>query len=122
MASDGAFAPNICTKTPAYATLRPGTYTEKTIVRRDRTTASSHGKSPSPESNMSLSTRCSGSKARRGAAVGFIALVALLAPAPVATADRQQDEDRRSVIVLPGAKGAEGITQAKAARSTPATS
>jgi sugar lactone lactonase YvrE len=59
---------------------------------------------------MSLSTRCSGSKARRGAAVGFIALVALLAPAPVATADRQQDEDRRSVIVLPGAKGAEGIT------------
>jgi sugar lactone lactonase YvrE len=59
---------------------------------------------------MSLSTRCSGSKARRGAAVGFIALVALLAPAPVATADRQQDEDLRSVIVLPGAKGAEGIT------------
>ncbi|WP_308410999.1 hypothetical protein [Arthrobacter sp. AFG20] len=42
--------------------------------------------------------------------MGFIALVALLAPAPVATADRQQDEDRRSVIVLPGAKGAEGIT------------
>lgn len=42
--------------------------------------------------------------------MGFIALVALLAPVPVATADRQQDEDRRSVIVLPGAKGAEGIT------------
>lgn len=57
---------------------------------------------------MRLSTRNSGS-ARRRAAIGLIALASLLVPAPVMAASQPQSEDGHSVIVLPGAKGAEGI-------------
>lgn len=56
---------------------------------------------------MRHSIRKSGSS--RHAAIGLIALAALLVPAPVASAGQQHSEERRSVIVLPGAKGAEGI-------------
>src|SRR5688572_17456560 len=84
------------------------TYTEKTIVRSSRTTASSHGNQPIPESIMRLSTKNSGS-ARRRAAAGLVAVAALLVPAPLASAGEDHSKDRHPVIVLPGAKGAEGI-------------
>lgn len=61
---------------------------------------------------MRLSTRNSGS-ARRRAAAGLAALAALLVPAPLASAasvSEDNSKDRLPVIVLPGAKGAEGIT------------
>lgn len=46
---------------------------------------------------------------RRRAAAGFLALAALLVPAPVASAG---DDDAAPVILLDGAKGAEGIAAA----------
>lgn len=49
-------------------------------------------------------------KARRRAAAGLVALAALLIPAPVASAGQAQSEDESKVILLDGAKGAEGIT------------
>ncbi|MFJ5699712.1 hypothetical protein [Arthrobacter sp. NPDC093139] len=60
---------------------------------------------------MRLSTKNSGS-ARRRAAAGLAALAALLVPAPLApaaSASEDNSKDRLPVIVLPGAKGAEGI-------------
>ncbi|MHA7221324.1 SMP-30/gluconolactonase/LRE family protein [Arthrobacter sp. RHLT1-20] len=51
-------------------------------------------------------------KAIRRAAVGVLALAAFLVPAPLAAAsgaDRDDRDDRPSVIKLPGATGAEGI-------------
>jgi sugar lactone lactonase YvrE len=57
---------------------------------------------------MRHSTGNSGS-ARRRAAIGLVALASLLVPAPVVAAGQPQSEDGHSVIVLPGAKGAEGI-------------
>lgn len=52
--------------------------------------------------------RASG-KTRRRAAAGLAALAALLIPAPVASAGQAQSGDESSVILLDGAKGAEGI-------------
>ncbi|WP_104139403.1 SMP-30/gluconolactonase/LRE family protein [Arthrobacter sp. ZGTC131] len=49
-------------------------------------------------------------KTRRRAAAGLVALAALLIPAPVASAGQAQSEDESEVILLDGAKGAEGIT------------
>ena len=46
----------------------------------------------------------------RRAAVGILALAAFLVPAPLATAARADRDDRTSVITLPGATGAEGIS------------
>lgn len=57
---------------------------------------------------MRLSTKHSGS-ARRRAAAGLVAITALLVPVPLASADGNPSKDRHPVIVLPGAKGAEGI-------------
>jgi hypothetical protein len=60
---------------------------------------------------MRLSTRNPGS-ARRRAAAGLVAIAALLVPAlPALPASAGEDHarDRHPVIVLPGAKGAEGI-------------
>lgn len=48
-------------------------------------------------------------KMRRRAAAGLAALAALLIPAPVASAGQAQSGDESSVILLDGAKGAEGI-------------
>ncbi len=48
-------------------------------------------------------------KALRRAAVGVLALAALLVPAPMAAAARSGGDGRPSVIELPGATGAEGI-------------
>lgn len=48
-------------------------------------------------------------KTRRRAAAGLAALAALLIPAPVASAGQAQSGDESSVILLDGAKGAEGI-------------
>ena len=48
-------------------------------------------------------------KTRRRAAAGLVALAALLIPAPVASAGQAQSEDESKVILLDGAKGAEGI-------------
>lgn len=48
-------------------------------------------------------------KSIRQAAVGILALAAFLVPAPLATAARADQDDRTSVIRLPGATGAEGI-------------
>lgn len=48
-------------------------------------------------------------KAIRRAAVALLAAAAFLIPAPVAAASRSGNEDRPSVITLPGATGAEGI-------------
>lgn len=48
-------------------------------------------------------------KTRRRAAAGLAALAALLIPAPVASAGQAQPGDESSVILLDGAKGAEGI-------------
>ena len=45
----------------------------------------------------------------RRLAVGILALAAFLVPAPLATADRADRDDRTPVISLPGATGAEGI-------------
>lgn len=58
---------------------------------------------------MRFSTKNPGS-ARRRAAAGLVALAALLVPAPIASAGEDNSKDRLPVIVLPGAKGAEGIT------------
>jgi sugar lactone lactonase YvrE len=49
---------------------------------------------------------------RRRAAVGFLALAALLVPAPVASAGETRSDDIAPVILLDGAKGAEGIAAA----------
>lgn len=57
---------------------------------------------------MRLTTKHSGS-ARRRAAAGLVVLAALLIPVPLASADGDHSEDRHPVIVLPGARGAEGI-------------
>jgi hypothetical protein len=57
---------------------------------------------------MRLTTKHSGS-ARRRAAAGLVAIAALLVPVPLASADGDHSEDRHPVIVLPGARGAEGI-------------
>lgn len=48
-------------------------------------------------------------KTRRRAAAGLAALAALLVPAPAASAGQAQSGDESSVILLDGAKGAEGI-------------
>lgn len=48
-------------------------------------------------------------KSIRRAAVGILAVAAFLVPAPLASADRADRDDRTSVIRLPGATGAEGI-------------
>lgn len=57
---------------------------------------------------MRLSTKNPGS-ARRRAAAGLVAVAALLVPALPASADEDHARDQYPVIVLPGAKGAEGI-------------
>ena len=57
---------------------------------------------------MRLSTKDPGS-ARRRAAAGLVAIAALLVPALPAAAGEDHSKDRHPVIVLPGAKGAEGI-------------
>ncbi|MBT2549044.1 hypothetical protein [Arthrobacter sp. ISL-65] len=49
---------------------------------------------------------------RRRAAAGFLALAALLVPAPVASAGEARSDDVAPVILLDGAKGAEGIAAA----------
>ncbi|GAB15780.1 hypothetical protein ARGLB_092_00230 [Arthrobacter globiformis NBRC 12137] len=59
---------------------------------------------------MSIST--SSGHMRRRAAVGFLALAALLVPAPVASAGETRSDDIAPVILLDGAKGAEGIAAA----------
>ena len=41
--------------------------------------------------------------------MGIVALAAFLAPAPLATADRADRDERTPAIRLPGATGAEGI-------------
>lgn len=48
-------------------------------------------------------------KSIRRVAVGILAVAAFLVPAPLASADRADRDDRTSVIRLPGATGAEGI-------------
>jgi len=48
-------------------------------------------------------------KSVRRLAVGIVALAAFLVPAPLATADRADRDERTPVIRLPGATGAEGI-------------
>ena len=48
-------------------------------------------------------------KSIRRAAVGILALAAFLVPAPLAAPARADNDDRTSVINLPGATGAEGI-------------
>jgi len=48
-------------------------------------------------------------KSIRRLAVGVLAFAAFLVPAPQATADRAERDDRAPVIRLPGATGAEGI-------------
>lgn len=48
----------------------------------------------------------------RRAAVGFLALAALLVPAPVTSAEEARSDDVAPVILLDGAKGAEGIAAA----------
>ena len=48
-------------------------------------------------------------KSIRRLAVGVLAVAAFLVPAPLATADRADRDDRTPVIRLPGATGAEGI-------------
>jgi WD40 repeat protein len=53
---------------------------------------------------------------RRRAAAGFLALAALLVPAPVASAGEARSGDVAPVILLDGAKGAEGIAAAGSTR------
>ena len=48
-------------------------------------------------------------KSVRRLAAGIVALAAFLVPAPLATADRADRDERTPVIRLPGATGAEGI-------------
>jgi hypothetical protein len=59
-----------------------------------------------------MSISISSGHTRRRAAVGFLALAALLVPAPVASAGEASSDDVAPVILLDGAKGAEGIAAA----------
>jgi hypothetical protein len=59
-----------------------------------------------------MSISISSGHTRRRAAVGFLALAALLVPAPVAAAGEASSDDVAPVILLDGAKGAEGIAAA----------
>jgi hypothetical protein len=54
----------------------------------------------------------SSGRTSRLAAAGFLALAALLVPAPVASAGEASSDDVAPVILLDGAKGAEGIAAA----------
>src|SRR6478672_1078805 len=81
-------------------------YTEKTSVRSS-VQRPARTEESIPESIMHLSL-VSGNTRRRAAA-GLVALAALLIPAPVASAGQAQSEDESKVILLDGAKGAEGI-------------
>jgi len=59
-----------------------------------------------------MSISISSGHTRRRAAAGFLALAALLVPVPVASAGGASSDDVAPVILLDGAKGAEGIAAA----------
>ncbi|WP_083706280.1 SMP-30/gluconolactonase/LRE family protein [Arthrobacter sp. QXT-31] len=66
--------------------------------------------------STAMSISISPGHTRRRAAAGFLALAALLVPAPVASAGDTDSDDVAPVILLDGAKGAEGIAAAGSTR------